>query len=161
MSLKGELQGFLKDVGEMGAPARGKAPTLGGERRAAAEGDKRALQALLDRQQGFNSLMLKLALGVILAIFLLALFFALYYRDKPEAIGALFGGNLLSLFGAVTWIRKLWIEKGLVDLARISVETMAPEEAVRFASTIYWRLLSGQASPVAHAAHSPTLPQDP
>ena len=138
-SLRVELHDFLAGLGVL------KPVTLGGEKiHAFSDAHKRSLQRILETQYQFNNRVLSLAISMVAVVFFLGIFFALYYRENPKMLQVVLGGNLLSILVTVAWIRKLWIEKGLVDLARLAVEGMATEDAIRLASTIYWRLLTGK-----------------
>jgi len=92
--------------------------------------EKTRLQQIIERQQRFNNGILLVAVVMVGLVFVLGIAFAAYHRDNPTAVGLAFGGNLFSLLVTVGWIRKLWIEKGLLDLARLATEEMAPEEAI-------------------------------
>jgi hypothetical protein len=138
-SLRAELHGFLARLGVL-TPV-----TLGAEKtRTFSDDDKLCLRRILETQQKFNNRVLSLAIGMVAALFLLGVFFAIYYRNNPSFLQIVLGSNLFSILVTVTWVRKLWIEKGLVDLATLAVEEMSTEEAIRLASTIYWSLLAGK-----------------
>lgn len=140
-SLRSELHGFLKELGIL-TPV-----TLGSQKIPEISDDhKRSLQRILERQQAFNNRVLTLAISMVAVVFVLGIFFAVYYRDSPSILEVVLGGNLFSILVTVVWIRKLWIEKGLVDLARLAMQEVSTEEAIRLASSIYWRLLAGQKS---------------
>lgn len=112
-----------------------------------APAEKERLQHIIERQQRFNNGILLVAVVMVGLVFVLGIAFAAYHRDNPTAVGVAFGGNLFSLLVTVGWIRKFWIEKGLLDLARIATEEMAPEEAIELAMTIYWRVLKHKSKP--------------
>jgi hypothetical protein len=138
-SLSIRLHGFLSELGLLAPIKLG-----GGEVRTFSDDQKRALRRLLAEQQKVTSRLLNLAVVMVAVIFCVGIFFALYYRDKPSMLEVALGGSLFSNLVTVRWIRKLWIEKGLVDLAYLATEEMPADEAIRLASTIYWRLLSGK-----------------
>jgi len=93
-----------------------------------------------------------MAVAMVAVIFCVGIFFALYYRDKPSMLEVALGGSLFSNLVTVRWIRKFWIEKGLVDLAYLATEKMPADEAIRLASAIYWRLLAGKDASADSAA---------
>jgi hypothetical protein len=109
--------------------------------------EKKRLQDIIERQQRFNGRILLVAVVMVGLVFVLGIAFAVYHRDNPTAVGVAFGGNIFSVLVTVGWVRKLWIEKGLLDLARIATEEMAPEEAIELAMTIYWRVLKHKSKP--------------
>jgi hypothetical protein len=103
-----------------------------------------SLKDVLAEQRKFNTVLLSIAAAMVVVIFALGIFFALHYRNTPNMLEVALGGNLFSILITVSWTRKLWIEKGLVDLAYLATEQMPADEAIKLASAIYWRLLSGK-----------------
>jgi hypothetical protein len=146
-SLRARLHGFLSEQGLL-IPKLG-----GGEAPPFSDDQKRSFRRLLAEQQKFNERLLNIAVGMVVVIFFVGILFALYYRSTPSMLEVALGGNLLSILVTVRWMRKLWIEKGLVDLAYLATEEMPAEDAIRLASTIYWRLLAGK-DPSAHSSQS-------
>src|SRR5260370_5706216 len=98
--------------------------------------DKDRLHHIIDGQQRFNNRILLVAVVMVGLVFLLGVGFAVLHRENPTALGVALGGNLFSLLVTVGWIRKFWIEKGLLDLARLATEEMAPEQAIELAMII-------------------------
>jgi hypothetical protein len=109
--------------------------------------EKDRLRQIIDGQQRFNNRILLVAVVMVGLVFLLGVGFAALHRDNPTTLGVAFGGNLFALLVTVGWIRKLWIEKGLLDLARLATEEMAPEQAIELAMIIYWSLLNQRSKP--------------
>jgi O-antigen/teichoic acid export membrane protein len=96
---------------------------------------------MLEKQQRFNNGILLTAITMVGIVFLLGIGVILLYRHNLTAVSVAFGGNLFSLLVTVAWIRRLWIEKGIFDLARLAAEELPPKEAIELASVMYWRVL--------------------
>jgi hypothetical protein len=144
--LQQDLRDFLGGLGLTTAvPFGGKADQASIKKITSAEQER--LHQIIEAQQRFNNRILLFAVVMVGLVFLLGVGFAALHRDNPTALGVAFGGNLFSLLVTVGWIRRFWIEKGLLDLARLATEEMAPEQAIELAMIIYWRLLKHRSKP--------------
>jgi hypothetical protein len=143
--LQQDLHAFLAGLGLTAAVPFGRKADQATKKITPA--DKERLHNIIDGQQRFNNRILLVAMMMVGLVFLLGVGFAVLHRDNPTALGVAFGGNLFSLLVTVGWVRKFWIEKGLLDLARLATEEMAPEQAIELAMIIYWRLLKHRSKP--------------
>ena len=137
-TFEGELREFLDDLNmtkavPFGAPAH--------DEREPTEAHRERFQQILDSQQRFNNGVLLAAIGMVGLVFLVGVGIVVLHRNDLKMLSVAFGGNLFSLLVTVAWIRRLWVEKGLLDLARLATEELTPKEAIKLASVIYWRLL--------------------
>lgn len=77
--------------------------------------------------------------AVMLAVlFALGVFFALYYRDDPATLAAIFGGTFLSLLVIVRYQHRLWRDKNTMDILIDLADNMAPGEVFRVLETIFY-----------------------
>jgi len=106
--------------------------------------DKEKIERVLAEQQTFNSTVLALAISMLVVIFLAGVFLAIYHINRPAFAAAAIGGNLLSLLLTVSWMRRLWVEKGIVDLARLAVQEFPPDEGIKLACSLYFGLLAAK-----------------
>ncbi|MBK8703375.1 MAG: hypothetical protein IPN33_06955 [Saprospiraceae bacterium] len=93
------------------------------------------------RESKFNNNIVVVAIVLLCIIFGLGIFFAIYYRDSPTTIGVIFGGTFLSLLAIVSRLRKIWLEKSLMDVSLSVIEDMSPQDAAKFIQTIYYNML--------------------
>jgi hypothetical protein len=93
------------------------------------------------RESKFNNNIVVVAIVLLCIIFGLGIFFAIYYRDNPTTIGVIFGGTFLSLLAIVSRLRKIWLEKSLMDVSLCVIEDMSPQDAAKFIQTIYYNML--------------------
>lgn len=106
--------------------------------------DNDYLKDLLIRQIAFNQKIIVIALVMLVLIFLLDLYLALHAIREPEAIRVAFNGafTLSSLFLVINWLRRLWVEKSLMDVSLMIARDMPPEQAARYIGTVYWRIVN-------------------
>ena len=100
-----------------------------------------ALKNNILKQIKFNNNIVVISILLLCIIFGLGIFFAIYYRDSPTTIGVIFGGTFLSLLVIVSRLRKIWLEKSLMDVSLSIIEGLSPQDASKFIQTIYFSML--------------------
>jgi len=108
------------------------------------QAEKEKVEQVIAQQRTFNSRVLTLAISMLVAIFLAAMFLALYHINRPTFAAAAIGGNLLSLLLIVSWMRRLWIERGIIDLAQVAIRGLPPDEGIKLACSMYFGLLAAK-----------------
>lgn len=98
------------------------------------------LESRLDSQIKFNNIIIIIAILLLCLLFLMGALLILNNRNNPTTINYIFGGTFLSLLSIVAWLRKLWFEKSILDMASGVVRNLPPEKAAEFVSSIYWRM---------------------
>lgn len=105
----------------------------------------------LSKSKRFNKNIILFAIILLGITFLIGIFFVFYHRDNPRTIGLLFGGTFLSLLVIITQLRKLWLNKSLMDLSLSVIQDLPPKEAAKFVETIYWNTLNTKAKKEANS----------
>lgn len=117
--------------------------TLGGSSRGTEDAkvpDQRAselLSARLLQQAKVNNTIIMLAVGMLFVLFAIGIYLIIHYQDDVKTIGLIFGGTFLSLLGIVGWLRKLWIDKNLLDMSAGIIGQLSPAEAAKYVETMY------------------------
>ena len=105
------------------------------------EGQSSKLVANLQARQVWAGRILIAAILVLCAIFLVGVALVFYYRDSPTTISILFGGNFFSLLVIVYWLRRLWLEKTVLDTLLILVASMPPTEAAKTITQFHFKAI--------------------
>ena len=108
------------------------------EPRPVTEKDSQFLTAQLNRQYKANNNMIIIATTMLVILFVLGVFLVFYYLDSPKIISVVFGGTFLSLLSIISRLHKLWIEKNMMDVSLIILQTLTPEQAAQFFKELYW-----------------------
>lgn len=117
--------------------------TLGGTRQATTETkvpDRRANELFASRllqQAKLNNTIIILAVMMLFILFATGVYLILLYQNDVKTIGVIFGGTFLSLLGIVGWLRKLWIDKNLLDMSVGIIDQLSPSEAAKYIETMY------------------------
>lgn len=102
------------------------------------------LKSNILKQSKFNNNIVIVSIVLLCIIFGLGIFFAIYYRDNPTTIGVIFGGTFLSLLAIVSRLRRIWLEKSLMDVSLSVLEDLPPQDAAKFIQTIYYNMLENE-----------------
>jgi hypothetical protein len=130
------VEEYLSNIGQL------KPIVLGdGEERPLTKQDNQNLIGLLEQRAKSNSYIVIITIVMLIVLFVLALFFLFYYRNDTKTVGFIFGVTLLSNLGIIGRLRKLWIEKNMVDISLIVTERMPPNQAAKFINLLYWNLI--------------------
>lgn len=135
--VKSIFQKYLKDTQLL------QLEQLGSEQKAVKVTEKEGnlLKDNLTAQMKFNNNIVVISIVLLCIIFLTGIFFVFYYRNSPSTIGVVFGGTFLSLLAIVTRLRKIWLEKSLMDVSLSVINDLPPEDAAKFIQTIYYNML--------------------
>jgi len=133
------VEDFLKDTKQLDLKK------LGGEEGEITQEQISSFTESLKKSERFNKNIILLAIVLLCIIFGIGVFFIFYFRNEPKTIGILFGGTFLSLIPIITQLRKLWLNKSLMDLSINVIQNLPPKEAAKFMETLYWNMLNTKA----------------
>lgn len=102
-------------------------------------------ELLLSQIKFNNGIILTAVIGLVI-IFIIDIYFIFYYRDDLKALAFLFGGTFLSLIGVIRWLRKLWMDKTVMDVTLGVIQDLPPEVAMQHIQVTYWRIIRGEKS---------------
>lgn len=135
--IKKIFEDYLNRIGEL------KPVQLGDDdKRIVTEKDSAFLETQINGQRNFNNTIIIVAMVVLCVIFLVGVALVIKYIDHIEKINIVFGGTFLSLLSIVYWLRKLWLEKSVLDISMGIIQNMPPEKAADYISTLYWRMIN-------------------
>jgi len=97
--------------------------------------------ALLDEHLKFNKSIIVVAVALLCILFSVGMFLVYTLRTSPKGIIAISGGNFLSFLLVIRWLRRLWIEKSMVDVMIFVARDMSPYEAAKFLTKFYFKML--------------------
>lgn len=134
------IEYYIKETGQL------KPVMLGSEDkpRAVQKDEQDRLKDNLQKRLKSNDLILTIAIILLCVIFVIGVFFVIYYKDNPKTIGVVFGGTFLSLLTIVLQLRKIWLDKNILDVSLNVIENLQPEDAADFIKTLYWNLLKNR-----------------
>lgn len=137
MKIEKSFEQYLSAIGRL------KEESLGGEEEASpiTVTNSKMMEKLLISQSKFNNNMLMVAIIGLCVIFIIDIFFIFYYKDNATALSVILGVTGLSLVGVIKWLRKLWLEKSVLDVSLAVVENLPPTEAAKFIETTYWSII--------------------
>jgi hypothetical protein len=99
--------------------------------------DVEFLKQQLIADKKVNNILLASAVVMLYGIFALAALLVWHYRNDQRFLTMLLGGDLFSLTILVGWLRQLWLDKNLVDLARNAILQLEPSEATKLISDYF------------------------
>jgi hypothetical protein len=120
-SLDNILSRFLEEL--LATP-----PALGGGDEPGPVGLLRA--TLVARQRG-NDWLLGLGVVACCVLFALGCYLTIAYRGSPRAIGVLFGGSFLGMLSIVWMLRRLWLEKSLMDFMSVAIDKLPAADVAK------------------------------
>jgi hypothetical protein len=126
------LEKFLKETGSL------KSPHLGDEPPPKREFDKATFMESLSRERGFNRGIIVALVALHVALFIVSIGFAVYYRDNLTTIGAILGGSILSLLGIAKALQQVWREKVIMDVLVASIPNLSGDSVVKVVESIYY-----------------------
>ena len=109
--------------------------TMGGEQLSI--GNISALKERIIQQSKFNNTILIISVVLLCILFFLGVYFAIYHRDDPTTMSVVLGGSIFSLLGIIVWLRKLWVEKSLMDVSLAVIDDLPAEEAAKYILVMY------------------------
>ena len=127
------LHQFLEETGNTDSIIMGA--------RRATEVTSQQKETLVDnllRENSFNKKLIILITSMFICVFLIGLFFAFYYRDKPTVLGIIFGGSFLTILGVIKGLQDLWREKTKTDMVLTLITNITPEQSVAVIETLLY-----------------------
>jgi hypothetical protein len=106
--------------------------------------DPEAVSRMISRFQARQREATGILKAAVIALFvLLALAAAViyYHRMDPKVVAGVLGGQLLGLLVIVVWLRRLWLEKTVIDTLLILIASMPPVEAAQLIIRFHFRSL--------------------
>lgn len=98
--------------------------------------DTLALQLAKRRDQ--NMRMMWIAVGMLVILFGLGVYFAILYRNDVKIMASVFGGTFLTLMVIVRYLHKLWKDISSMDVLIILLPNMTPAEVLKAIETLYY-----------------------
>jgi len=159
------FEDYLRLIGQQEGPDLGEKPK---EVTAAAN---QHFAALLDEHLKFNKGIIVVAVALLCILFGVGMFLVYTLRTSPKGIVTISGGSFLSFLLVIRWLRRLWIEKSMIDVMIFVARDMPPKEAAKFLTGFYFKMLrpgrevpdrsrsgaSGQAARAKRAARSSSI----
>lgn len=139
--LRSSIEAYLSEGGLLSEERLGEentAPAFG-------EDTNQRLATNLEKNLKFNKYLV-LSNFVALAILFIAAGIVMFYqRQDPRAVYGVFAFLLLSNFGIIGWLRKLWWEINVMDASMYVLRRLPPDQAAAFISRLYWDFLRSSA----------------
>ena len=134
--LTSAIENYLESTGQLQLKQLGPR-----EEKAITREHNQRLAARLSRRRQSNDRIVIIATAVLCVLFVLGIALLLYYRDNPTVIWPAVGGMLASNLGIVASLRRLWIEKTLIDSLLVVAAELPPEQAAKYIVLLYWNLV--------------------
>lgn len=135
------FEDYLARAGRLEDVELGEDETAARSRITIRQEDSDAFAARLASRQRFSNAMVAVCLVMLCAVFAIGAAGAVLVLRSPGISAAVLAATLAALLGVVAWLRRIWIEKSVLDLAAGVVRDLPPEEAVRLIEVIYWNAL--------------------
>jgi hypothetical protein len=129
---------YLKQVGQLQPVKLGEKAALGHP----TEEDNRALEERIVSASRSTRSMIGVMTGMLIVVFALGIFLILSAAGSIGAVASLSAGTLWILLVIVERLRRLWIERSVLDLAWASVREWPPENVLALVEILYWHSLS-------------------
>jgi|GEM_PF-3279137 len=136
--LQTAIRSGLNAVNQTAAPELGEAP------KGSRESSKRKMLEVLQKQQGVNAIFLWVSLVLLAILFGVGASLIYWYREQPDTLTLILGGNVFSLLVVIDWLRRLWRDKSVLDTLLLTASGLAPEDAIKAISTFYFEMRRGQ-----------------
>jgi len=103
--------------------------------------DNEHFAALLDEHLKFNRGIIVVAIVLLCVLFGVGMFLVYTLRTSPTGIVTIAGGSFFSFLLVIRWLRRLWIEKSMIDVLIFVARDMPPKEAAKFLVRFYFKML--------------------
>jgi hypothetical protein len=115
---------------------------LGSERPVTKE-DNEFLIELLSHRVGRSDYLIIVCLIIIAISFGVGVAVVLYVRHDAAKLTTAFGTLLIFTLAIVRILRRLWIDKSVMNMLMVALHEVPPEEAAKFVNVMYWRIVKG------------------
>lgn len=130
-----ELESYLRKSGSLARPTLGPAKPEGP--RAASPVDPEQLARSVEAAQRINVRVFSLCLGALGVLFALQCSVVLHGLFTGYALGWALSATL-TLWPAVWWLRRLWLDRFLLGEIHLLLRELPPEKAIEVLQIIYW-----------------------
>lgn len=133
------FEGFLGDLDRLEPVKLGGRPTS--SHRGPTQQDVNRLKERVSSASSSTTWMLTLTFLLLLSLFAVNLFIVLSLRPTAGAMAATGGGTLVFALVIVERLRRLWVDKAILDVAWAGLEEWEPEHVLSLVELLYWHSL--------------------
>ena len=105
------------------------------------EDAKHRLQERIGREDKLNSALIIILASMLVVLFGVGVFLVVLHRNSPTLMASIFGGTCLSLLAIVDQLRRIWIQRTILDMSKGVLSGLPAEKAALFLRTQYYHLL--------------------
>ena len=134
-SLQQSLASYLARLGRLDEEPLG--PRKRNPRPATPE-DNAFLAASLRTAKKSQNRLFTICIAVLCVIFALQIGILIVSVLAKNRVGGAIGGGMLVFWPIVWWLRRLWMDSMILDLARDVLNELPPEQAVKMIEILYW-----------------------
>lgn len=90
-------------------------------------------------QSRYNTYLVFMMSAMLLALFVVCLYFAIHFRNDPQRLKLTIGGSLLGLLAITQLLFSIWKEKSKMDLLITLIPEITPQEAKEVVEILYYK----------------------
>jgi hypothetical protein len=136
--MRQSLGEYLRHIGQSEPQPLGKKP------RSITSEDSLFLRQTLDRQVKSNDWIIVVAVVLLIFLFLLEVFLILYNLNSIPATAVISATTFASLLGIIGYLRRLWLDKSVMNVLIHATSVIAPEDLAKLVGTLYFKGLDTQ-----------------
>jgi hypothetical protein len=133
LTLDQTLAQYLRRIEQHEPQSLGKAP------RRVTDEDNQFLRESLNRQLRFNNYVIVVAVILLCCLFLLGVFLIIHDRNSVNAVTVISGTTFAALLGIIGFLRRLWLDKSIIDLLIHATYGMSPAESAKLVTSLYFK----------------------
>lgn len=128
-----ELETYLEQTGGLATP------TLGPDEDRGDRGpvDTGSLVRNVGRARGLHGRVFSLGVGVLVVLFVLQVAVVVHGLTSGYSVAGALSGTLM-IWPAFWWVRRLWLDRVLLEQVHHLLRELPPEQAVEVLKIIYW-----------------------
>ena len=128
-----ELESYLEHTGGLATPSLGPDEEEGGHRAV----DTGSLARSVGEAQGVHRRIFSLSVGILVALFGLQVAVVVHGLAGGDNVAWALSGTLM-IWPAFWWVRRLWLDRVLLEQVHHLLRELPPEQAVEVLKIIYW-----------------------
>ena len=141
MRAKEAFRLYLAHVGRLHVIGLGDAEEHAGAR-GVTDKDNELLEKQINSAADATNWMVGIVVSMLAVVFVVGVFLVIRAVGSAGAVATLSAGLLLTLLAIVERLRRLWVEKAMLDIAWAGVREWPPEKVLSLVELIYWHSLS-------------------
>lgn len=110
--------------------------------------NKAELTRQLRGQYKQNQALVWIATALWVILFLVAIYFALYYRDNLKGLSVALGGNLMVVSGIMLALRRLWLDTSSIGALLAILPGLTPKDAAKVITSFYLNATKKDKTPI-------------